>query len=185
VRALALVAAVSLRYREGDPEPDEVKDFDLAWDVGALVGASFPSVGLRLLGVADGGRRGELLAEPATVESVRYLFGSLGFSPRRRAGYRADMLAIEWNDLDYPLDEIDAPTLVLHGSEDANVPLAHSEKVAAGLPGARLVVLEGGGHAFFVLHREWLEERLLELLDEVVARTSPTRAHRRPRAAAP
>jgi pimeloyl-ACP methyl ester carboxylesterase len=44
------------------------------------------------------------------------------------------------------LGEITAPTLVLHGTEDPLFPLAHGEALAAEIPGARLVPLEGVGH---------------------------------------
>jgi pimeloyl-ACP methyl ester carboxylesterase len=44
------------------------------------------------------------------------------------------------------LGEIGAPTLVLHGTEDPLLPYGHAEALAAEIPGARLVPLEGVGH---------------------------------------
>lgn len=44
------------------------------------------------------------------------------------------------------LGEITAPTLVLHGTEDPLLPLAHAEALAAEILGARLLPLEGVGH---------------------------------------
>lgn len=44
------------------------------------------------------------------------------------------------------LAAVAVPTLVLHGREDALVPLAHGEATAAAVPSARLVVLDGMGH---------------------------------------
>ena len=44
------------------------------------------------------------------------------------------------------LGEITAPTLVLHGTEDPLFPYGHGEALAAEIPGARLVPLEGVGH---------------------------------------
>ena len=44
------------------------------------------------------------------------------------------------------LGEIAAPTLVLHGTEDPLFPLAHGEALAAEIPNARLLPLEGMGH---------------------------------------
>lgn len=38
------------------------------------------------------------------------------------------------------------PTLVLHGTDDPVAPLAQGEAIAAAIPGARLVALEGQGH---------------------------------------
>ena len=46
------------------------------------------------------------------------------------------------------LDEIRAPTLVLHGTEDPLFPIAHGEALAEKIPGARLIPLEGVGHEF-------------------------------------
>jgi len=45
-----------------------------------------------------------------------------------------------------PLGEIEAPTLVLHGTEDPLFPYGHAEALAAEIPGARLLPLEGMGH---------------------------------------
>jgi pimeloyl-ACP methyl ester carboxylesterase len=44
------------------------------------------------------------------------------------------------------LKAVVAPTLVVHGREDALVPLAHGEATVAAIPGARLLVLDGMGH---------------------------------------
>ncbi|MFK5690855.1 alpha/beta fold hydrolase [Ornithinimicrobium sp. LYQ92] len=40
------------------------------------------------------------------------------------------------------------PTLVLHGSDDPLFPLPHGRALAAAVPGARLVVLQGMGHEY-------------------------------------
>ena len=44
------------------------------------------------------------------------------------------------------LDEIRASTLVIHGTEDPLFPVAHGEALAAEIPDARLLLLEGMGH---------------------------------------
>ena len=44
------------------------------------------------------------------------------------------------------LGEITAPTLVLHGTEDPLSPYGLGEALAAEIPGARLLLLEGMGH---------------------------------------
>ncbi|WP_116951170.1 alpha/beta fold hydrolase [Jiangella endophytica] len=46
------------------------------------------------------------------------------------------------------LAEITAPTLVLHGTTDPLLPYPHAEALAAEIPGARLVPLEGMGHQY-------------------------------------
>ncbi len=45
-----------------------------------------------------------------------------------------------------PLSTITAPTLVMHGTEDPMFPLEHGEAVAAAIPDATLLPLQGAGH---------------------------------------
>jgi pimeloyl-ACP methyl ester carboxylesterase len=45
-----------------------------------------------------------------------------------------------------PLSSISVPTLVIHGTADPMFPLEHGEAVAAEIPGASLLTLEGAGH---------------------------------------
>jgi pimeloyl-ACP methyl ester carboxylesterase len=45
-----------------------------------------------------------------------------------------------------PLSSIAVPTLVVHGSADPMFPLEHGEALAAEIPDARLLALEGAGH---------------------------------------
>jgi pimeloyl-ACP methyl ester carboxylesterase len=44
------------------------------------------------------------------------------------------------------LQGLTAPTLVVHGTEDPLFPLGHGEALAAAIPGARLLAIEGMGH---------------------------------------
>jgi pimeloyl-ACP methyl ester carboxylesterase len=44
------------------------------------------------------------------------------------------------------LDEITVPTLVIHGTADPLFPFGHGEALARGIPGAKLLPLEGVGH---------------------------------------
>jgi len=58
------------------------------------------------------------------------------------------------------LPQIALPTLVVHGTEDRVLPVANGRMIAELIPGARLEILEGVGHMFF-LERP---ERSAELL---------------------
>jgi pimeloyl-ACP methyl ester carboxylesterase len=51
----------------------------------------------------------------------------------------------DWS-IDDRLNEIEAPALVLWGSEDIEIPRVYSERMAATLPYAVLSVIEGSGH---------------------------------------
>ena len=44
------------------------------------------------------------------------------------------------------LAEVAVPTLVIHGSGDKIIPLGGGQALAAGIPGSKLVVIEGSGH---------------------------------------
>jgi pimeloyl-ACP methyl ester carboxylesterase len=48
-----------------------------------------------------------------------------------------------------PLSRITAPALVIHGTSDPLLPLAHGQAVAALIPGARFEAVQGMGHGFF------------------------------------
>jgi non-heme chloroperoxidase len=44
---------------------------------------------------------------------------------------------------------IRAPTLIIWGDQDAILPRSDQEALAAAMPGSRLVVYPGAGHAFY------------------------------------
>jgi pimeloyl-ACP methyl ester carboxylesterase len=46
------------------------------------------------------------------------------------------------------LPQVSVPTLVLHARDDARVPFEAGRRMAAGMPGARFVTLEGRNHLF-------------------------------------
>lgn len=67
-----------------------------------------------------------------------------GADPR---AYRAAMRALGLFDSRKRLNEIAAPTLVVTGEDDTTVPGAPQGLLAAGIPGARQVLVAGAGHA--------------------------------------
>jgi pimeloyl-ACP methyl ester carboxylesterase len=62
------------------------------------------------------------------------------------ATYRDSIQAMPGFDMREALARIAVPTLILAGSRDPNAPPAGMERMAARIPGARFVVLEGAGH---------------------------------------
>jgi non-heme chloroperoxidase len=63
------------------------------------------------------------------------------------------------------LKKITVPTLVIHGDQDAIVPLEVSGKrTAAAIPGARLVVVKGGPHGLLASHPKEVNAALLSFL---------------------
>jgi len=107
----------------------------------------------------------ERVSEEAAVEYIQRLFAVIG-SPgwptgidarreRARAAVRraatgcsADrqLAAILMDRRLHLLPQLRCPTLVLHGRDDAMVPLAHGRDLARRIPGATLRILDGWGH---------------------------------------
>ena len=65
------------------------------------------------------------------------------------------------------LNKITAPTLVLVGKEDILLPVKVSEVIAAGIPKAELVVLEGGGHGFCTEIPHKVNQAVLNFLEKL------------------
>ncbi len=75
------------------------------------------------------------------IEATRQMI--LATSPATR---REAVAALAGLDLTSRLADIDRPTLVICGTADLITPLAESRRMARRIPGARLEVIEGGGH---------------------------------------
>jgi 3-oxoadipate enol-lactonase len=65
------------------------------------------------------------------------------------------------------LAEIDVPVLVVHGEDDALIPMSEAEELAAKLPDARLVRLPGVGHLPPLERPDVFERELLAFLAAV------------------
>jgi pimeloyl-ACP methyl ester carboxylesterase len=91
-----------------------------------------------------------IVHDPGTVdrEQVEGYREPLRTFRRRRALLRAArQLDLGQGDaLRVRLREVALPTLVVHGREDGVIPLEMGERLSRGIPGARLVVLDGVGH---------------------------------------
>jgi len=62
------------------------------------------------------------------------------------------------------LDTIEAPTLVIVGTEDKATPPGGSEVMASRIPNAKLVKLEGGAHGYVMEMRGRFNEEVLDFL---------------------
>jgi pimeloyl-ACP methyl ester carboxylesterase len=88
------------------------------------------------------GRRG--IDDEATVAMLERAYHR---SPRPASANNHFLL--DGNDMPFErLGEITVPTLVIHGSDDPMRPLPHGEALAASIPEAQLLVIDGLGHEF-------------------------------------
>ena len=59
---------------------------------------------------------------------------------------------------------IQSPTLVISGNEDIIIPVQNSHNLAQRIPNARLEIVEGAGHAFFIERAGEFNQTVLEFL---------------------
>jgi pimeloyl-ACP methyl ester carboxylesterase/predicted glycosyltransferase len=169
---LSHLILLSGQYSESMPQPFEEKvapvirdDFD-AWRRRLLTRILPEPHSLK--GMEDGIAWAGETTPDVLVESLRAIDGSTVY------------------DL---LPKVQAPTLLLHGTLDKIVPYSHGEKLAAAVPGARLVTFEGAGHLLhgrhpvkvnhlirdFVLGRDVEPQRIPAVVER---RTAGPRPHR-------
>jgi 3-oxoadipate enol-lactonase len=80
-------------------------------------------------------------AHPELVERLQAMVAGIPDD-----GYAACCGAIEHMDLRPLLGQVRAPTLVIVGAADPATPPEHGARIVAGIPGARMVVLDGAAH---------------------------------------
>ena len=86
---------------------------------------------------------------------------SLAPMGRRAAGNENDRMQFA-KLAEMPLDHIRCPTLILHGAEDRDVPLADSVDAHRRISGSRLIVLQGADHSMVALRYKELNPLILE-----------------------
>ena len=76
-------------------------------------------------------------------------------------------LVSDWIDVRNLLPQITMPTLVLHCRDDAVQPFEEGRMMAAGIPGARFVCLEGRNHVILESDPGW--SRFRQEIDSFLA----------------
>lgn len=102
-------------------------------------------------------------------EQVQTMIDTMLANPYPQPAYafaRQVAAIIEYDALDR-IGHITAPTLVITGKEDILLPVKPSEELAAGIPHAELVLLEGGGHASWSEIPDKFNRAVLEFLAKV------------------
>ncbi len=84
----------------------------------------------------------------------------------RKAGYENDMAQFA-RITSYPLERITAPTFVVHGTADDEVPFADAKLLARLVPNVKLLAIEGGRHLTFYTHAKTVMPLLREFLEKL------------------
>jgi 3-oxoadipate enol-lactonase len=85
------------------------------------------------------------------------------------AGYLAQLQAVLAFESYSRLDQINAPTLVIHGKSDALVPPGNGELIANRIPGAKLVLLDHASHLFLTDQTEAAHNEILKFLSSDIS----------------
>jgi pimeloyl-ACP methyl ester carboxylesterase len=86
--------------------------------------------------------------------------------PSRLPAYEAQLAAFKAHDAYSRLPSIRMPSLILAGGRDILIPPENSRILARIIPGARLQVIEGAGHIFWISHPEETFSRLADFPDK-------------------
>lgn len=164
--ALGLISAITRQFLNGGRK-QFFKRLGLA-DVALWLMSMFPPLRQRYTRfvlaqvVPDPADRAVLLADPDKLARLARVEHVGGTNHLRRLGIAIDQA--QWPLIPvYPVEQITAPTLLIHGAADQTVPLVHAEFVAQTAPHAELVTLSGAGHALLLTHPQALH-RLIEFL---------------------
>jgi len=87
-------------------------------------------------------------------------------NPVSEETYRAQLMSAIGFNAEPRLSAIKSPTLVISGDADAIVPAQNSRNLAAKIPGAKLALIEGGSHLFFIERPTEFNSIVTEFLNE-------------------
>ncbi len=169
-RGVVMVCAVSQRE---EPEKPVLRmrlmsflvQMEFATNFSAILGALWPR-GMVPLAVANPQHRAFVLDDAEKLSSLTDMLLSNSMFSLRQAGRTNDReqeLALP----DYPLERITAPTLVLHGTADINVPFAQAEFVANAVPDVKLKVFDEADHFFYLPFRETVVAEIEAFMEKI------------------
>jgi len=91
-----------------------------------------------------------IMHDPRRIKVLTGLIESMSPGELRRDGMENDVEQLE-KVKDLPLKKIKAPTLIIHGTDDADVSLADAAHAANAIPGAKLYLVHGGFHVMALM----------------------------------
>lgn len=143
---LQMALSQSLPSTVSDEEPFFMKSDFITWALFSLMQNDSVFKGALEGNIPNPTNRQLILKDPNKIEKVKDLMWILWPLSKRFQGRMNDMS--QFKSLALPASNIKAPTLIIHGSEDINVPVIQSKKLAEQIPGSKLVILEGVDHMF-------------------------------------
>ena len=148
------------RLGEGLPEWDGRNIFMFGWSRGGMMTLLALKHGAKVNAIALGAPLVDL-----TLNTTRGKVADESWAARAMPDYASQpQRALEERSAPYWMDKLTTPTLLMHGTADSDVSIAHSRNLAKGLSGqgveVELVEYEGGNH--------YLNRERADVLDRVV-----------------
>ncbi len=113
----------------------------------------------------------DIMSDRERVQILMDLIRSMSPPRLRTKGLRNDLLQLKLITR-LPLEHVAAPTLVIHGTDDFDVPLAHAEHAARSIPGSELFIVKGGFHTLALTDEaQEVNEKRIVFLRNVCADT--------------
>ena len=129
----------------------------------ALLERAVGPEGLLEMFVPDPENRRLVLENEEKVASFERLMWSLWPPSLRADGLAND--EEQFDALDLPLADVRVPTLAVHGTADAAVPVEHARFLADRVPNAQMHLIEGADHMMPISHQEEVVRVLSEFID--------------------
>ncbi len=167
-RTLGLIAVETVAISTTLPRVPALMKLDVvAWLALGAIDRLGPDGMSRVL-IPDPANRQRIQAEPANGRLLGALVWA-GWPGSLHAG-GTDNDANQFRSLALPLGKITAPTLIIHGTADINVPLANAEALAAAVQGSRSHIIEGADHFMPYTHKGEFDAVVAEFLSDVFGR---------------
>jgi len=165
-RTLAVVAAEAVSGPIALPflMPVVTGDFPV-WVLGHIGWRLMGRRGLVRVMIPDAANRARLAEEPAGEEELVVLMGHAWPLTPRFPGTNND--SSQFVGVELPLAQITAPTLVVHGTADTNVPFEHGERTSAAIMNSQLHVIEGGDHLMPFTHKREFDTVVGDFLEGI------------------
>jgi pimeloyl-ACP methyl ester carboxylesterase len=165
-RVLGLIELESVSQSIGFPDmPFFVKSDYLMWSFLSSLKLLLGTEGLVTTFVPDPANQQRILEDDEKLASMEDLMWSSWPVSLRQAGTDNDFE--NFSDLDLPVGDIVAPTLIIHGTADRNVPYEQSVWLADQIPGAKLISIEGADHMLPISHSDEMFKAIEQFIEKL------------------
>ncbi|WLD56804.1 alpha/beta hydrolase [Salinispirillum sp. LH 10-3-1] len=123
----------------------------------------------RLVGMLVKGtdNQASMLQDPVGLQMFRRTVLSTQPPSLRKPGFDNDNE--QFSVLNLPAESIQVPTLVVHGTEDVNVPFEFSARLARQIPNAQFAQVDGADHYLRFSHKAKFDELVTTFVTQVLA----------------